>query len=133
MIALTPSPPARAGATPDDLERFRDALRRAIRRSGLRVVAREVCMSPSGLQKFIDGTIPYSRTVERVRSWYFRKAGLHEVPPDEIADSLSRFVATLPDPTQGVLNLLSAIDQSYAEQGMLSPSWIIAVRSRLAA
>lgn len=53
------------GVTPEELERFRVALRDRVNRSTLRGVALEVDMSPSGLSKFMEkGTKPYAPTIE---------------------------------------------------------------------
>ena len=37
---------------------------------GLRQLAREVEMSPTGLSKFMEGTDPYWKTVYKVLRWY---------------------------------------------------------------
>jgi hypothetical protein len=37
---------------------------------GLRQLAREVEMSPSGLSKLMEGTDPYTKTVDRLLRWY---------------------------------------------------------------
>lgn len=121
---------ARRGVTAQELELFRVALRDRVNRSTLRGVAVEVGMSPSGLSKFIDnGTVPYAPTVERLRDWYYRKTGVHQRPPDEIAAMLRNLVVTLPEPEAGVLNLIAAVDASYQQAGMYAPEWVRAVRA----
>lgn len=55
-----------------EMERIRAALYVEIQSSSLRTVASQVEMSPTGLQKFIDGTVPYTRTLTRLRTWYSR-------------------------------------------------------------
>lgn len=122
------TPALSGGATAQDLKRFRLALADAIDHSTLRAVARSVGMSPSGLTKFLDGTKPYGPTVERLREWYFRQAGMHQTPPEEIVGVLRRLVVTLPEPDCGVVNLLAAVDTSYQEAGMYTPEWVKAVR-----
>ena len=125
---------ARRGVTPEELERFRMALRDRVNRSTLRGVAQEVGMSPTGLAKFIDkGTTPYAPTVERLRNRYYRMTGVHQRPPGEIAAMLRHLVVTLPRPDTGVANLLAAVDASYQEAGMSAPEWVRAVRTLVAA
>ncbi len=117
------------GATGADLERYRTALEDAIALTSLREVARQVGMSPTGLTKFLDGTNPYGTTIERVRFWYYNRAGMHQTPPEEIIAALRRFVVTLPEPNTGVARLLAAVDESYQNAGMYVPQWVAAVRA----
>ncbi|HEU4561216.1 MAG TPA: hypothetical protein VFS20_25410 [Longimicrobium sp.] len=120
------------GASAADLERYRIALEDAIALTSLRAVARAVGMSPTGLTKFIDGTNPYGRTLERVRTWYFTRAGVHQTAPEEIISALRRFVVTLPEPNAGVVHLLAAVDAAYQQAGMYVPEWVSAARTCLA-
>ena len=105
------------------------ALEDAVDRSTLRAVAVAVGMSPTGLRKFLDGTKPYGPTVERLRIWYYHKAGVHLTPPAEIASLLRRLVVTLPQPDGGVAKVLAAVEASYREAGMYPPAWVDAVRA----
>ncbi|HET7461697.1 MAG TPA: hypothetical protein VFJ82_10625 [Longimicrobium sp.] len=120
------------GASAADLERYRIALKDAIAFASLRAVAGAVGMSPTGLTKFLDGSNPYGRTLERVRTWYYNRAGVHQTPPEEIIFLLRRFVVTLPEPNTGVVYLLAAVDAAYRHAGMYVPDWVSAVRARLA-
>src|SRR5690606_2328711 len=64
--------PASRGGVP--LDRLRDAVESGVRNRSLRGVAREVGMSPSGLQKFLDGATPYTMTRQKLERWYVREA-----------------------------------------------------------
>jgi tetratricopeptide (TPR) repeat protein len=112
-------------------ERFRAALRQAIARSTLRGVAKDVGMSPTGLQKFLDGTNPYGKTRERLRLWYFREAGFSSFPVEDAAYILRRLVGTLPTPDYGVAGVLDAVDTAYQRAGMRAPEWVRLVRNEL--
>jgi hypothetical protein len=112
-------------------ERFRQAVRDAIAGSTLRAVAKDVGMSPSGLQKFLDGTRPYRKTKERLRFWYFRQAGFGSFPVEDAAYILRRLVGTLPTPDYGVAGVLDAVDTAYERQGMRAPEWVRLVRHEL--
>ena len=112
-------------------ERFRDAVRQAIARSTLRVVARDVGMSPTGLRNFLDGTNPYGKTRERLQLWYFREAGFGSFPVEDAAYILRRLVGTLPTPDYGVAGLLDAVDTAYQREGMRAPEWVRLVRHEL--
>lgn len=120
------------GATEADLVRYRIALKDAIALTSLRAVARQVGMSPTGLTKFLDGTNPYGPTIERVRIWYYYRAGVQQTAPDEIISALRRFVVTLPEPNTGVARLLAAVDASYQDAGMFAPEWVGAARALVA-
>lgn len=123
---------AHRAATTADLERYRIAIVDAIARSSLRAVARAVEMSPSGLTNFLHGSKPYGPTVERLRTWYYGAAGVHQAPPAEIISMLRRLVVTLPEPDAGVRNVLAAVDASYQDAGMFAPEWVGAARALVA-
>ena len=109
-------------------ERFRHAVREAIAFSPLRAVAKDVGMSPSGLQKFLEGTKPYGKTKERLRFWYFRQAGFSSYAVEDAAYILRRLVGTLPTPDYGVAGVLDAVDTAYQRPGMHAPEWVRLVR-----
>jgi hypothetical protein len=64
------NPATRGAVRRAEHELIREALERAVGRSSLRQVSREVKMSPSGLQGLIDGAQPYGKTAEKLRAWY---------------------------------------------------------------
>ena len=112
-------------------ERFRVAVREAMARSTLRAVAKEVGMSPTGLQKFLDGTNPYGKTKERLRFWYFREAGFSSYAVEDAAYILRRLVSTLPAPERGVAIVLDAVEAAYRRVRMMPPEWVQLVRHEL--
>src|SRR4028118_2013034 len=52
------------------LDMIRGALRQRIAETSLRATARELGMSPTGLQQMIEGASPYKKTVDRITAWY---------------------------------------------------------------
>lgn len=112
-------------------ERYREAVRQAIAGSTLRAVAKEVGMSPTGLQKFLDGTNPYGKTKERLRFWYYRQAGFSSFGVEDAAFILRRLVGTLPAPDHGVAGVLEAVEVAYQRAGMMAPEWVRLVRHEL--
>jgi len=112
-------------------ERFRWALHLAIERSTLRAVAKEVGMSPSGLQNFLDGAAPYGKTKEKLRFWYFRRAGFSSYAVEDAAYILRRLVSSLPAPDHGVMAVLDAVESSYQRVGMYPPDWVRLMRHQL--
>lgn len=61
--------------SPDRVAKMRAAIDNRIVATSLRAAARAVGMSPSGLQKFLDGSPPGSITVEKLLRWYARETG----------------------------------------------------------
>jgi hypothetical protein len=62
-------------------EEIRTCLAAAVEMSSLRTVARQVGVSPSGLQKTIDGAAPYRRTLRKYCGWWFAH-GIHLKMPE---------------------------------------------------
>jgi hypothetical protein len=114
-------------------ERFRRAVRDAIAGSTLRAVARSVGMSPTGLQKFLEGANPYGKTKERLRFWYFRQSGFSSYAVEDAAYILRRLMATLPAPDHGVAQLLDAVEAAHRRVGMYPPEWVHLIRHELEA
>jgi transcriptional regulator with XRE-family HTH domain len=54
------------------LARLRERLALRIEETSLRQVARELGMSPSGLQKVLEGGQPYGKTTRKLAGWYIR-------------------------------------------------------------
>ena len=70
-----------------------DALRARVAVMGLRAVAREVGMSPSGLRKVLDGGGPFGPTREKLRTWHQRHlAGDYRTAQDVAMETLLRDV-----------------------------------------
>lgn len=57
------------------LDRIRALLTLRVEGASLRQVARDVGMSPSGLQKLLDGSEPYTPTRRKLERWYVRESG----------------------------------------------------------
>lgn len=71
------------------MRQIRNALARAVERDGLRPTARaagayiEGGLAPTGLQKFLDGGVPYERTMAGYRMWLVHEAQARAVAVDE--------------------------------------------------
>jgi hypothetical protein len=52
------------------VEALRTAAMRHVQIRGLRLVAREIGLSPGGLKKFVEGSKPYTRILFRLRAWH---------------------------------------------------------------
>ena len=83
------------GAAP--LARLREAVERQVSARSLRHAARQVGMSPTGLQKFLAGSAPSDATCRKLERWAFDKAVAGEPPTAETALAILRlFAGALP-------------------------------------
>jgi hypothetical protein len=102
---------SRGDETPElDLDRIRSALDESTQVHGLRVTAKQLSMSPSGLRNLIDGARPYGKTVRRVQAWYAQWSQHHGSP--DIADrvAIGVLVATVPaERRQAAIEKLEAV------------------------
>jgi hypothetical protein len=52
------------------LHLIRNSVQQAVQEGSLRSVARQIAMSPMGLQHFLNGVTPYRATARKLRRWY---------------------------------------------------------------
>lgn len=113
------------------VERLRDALAARVAAASLRQVAREVGMSPSGLQKFLGGARPYSATRRKLDQWYVRESARYEseLSAGSAFAALRVLVHDLP-PGPGeraVRHLVDALEASYG-RAEVRPKWLVELR-----
>lgn len=117
------------------LERMREALAARVEATSLRQVAREVGMSPTGLQKVLDGADSYSRTRRKLERWYVRESLQYGGGLDSAALTAALRVAVqdlAPGPRRETLErLVSALEAGYAAGGSPPPPWLPEVRRAL--
>lgn len=106
--------------SPPSMREIRPALAAVVEATSLRKVAGQVGVSPTGLQKTLDGAAPYGPTLRKYRDWYLVHgdapagdvhAGAIEVLLRDIAPSVRPFVeeeirASLAGAPRRVLELL---------------------------
>ena len=83
-------------ATELDLNVVRDALAESVEVNGLRVTAKRLSMSPSGLRNLIDGAAPYGKTVRRMQAWYAEWCHFHGSLDTADRLAIEVLVATVP-------------------------------------
>jgi hypothetical protein len=117
------------------VERMREALAARVAATSLRQVAREVGMSPSGLQNVLDGADSYSRTRRKLERWYVRETARYRGALDPHAASAALHLLTrdLPPgrrrPT--IERIIDALEEAYTAAGRPAPPWLGEVRSSL--
>lgn len=109
-------------------ERVRQAVSRAVLRTSLRQVAREVGMSPTGLDRYVLGlTEPYPRTRRKLEEWYVRSAADQE----GISDFTAAAALTLlldgiaPERVEGTREQITqAVRAAHSDGGTRPPAWL---------
>ncbi len=113
------------------VSRLRGAVSRSVLATSLRHVARDVGMSPTGLQKFISGAQPYSATMKKLVLWYARSGQspdrhsalaalevlVQELPPAERQEAMER--------------ILLVLETWNQEKTRTVPVWILELRSQI--
>lgn len=116
---------------------MREAVTERVERTSLRTAAREIGMSPSGLKKFLDGNMPYTKTIHRLRRWYLQHAGdAHDdLSEDEAYAALSVLVHDLPPGARAytTATMVDCVEQGYARTRRDVPAWVAGIRDRAAA
>lgn len=116
----------RSGLVP--LRELRQVIEARLASMSLRGVARDVGMSPSGLQKFVDGSVPYLPTRQKLERWYVREtarsgedmsAGVAMAALNLLVDDLplSRRRATL-------LSMVDTLSAAYDAPDAVRPAWL---------
>ncbi len=94
----------------------------------LRSVAREVGMSPSGLQKFMDGSVPYLPTRQKLERWYVRETARSgdEMSLEVAMAALHLLVDDLPlaRRRRALLDLVATLEAAYNGAEAPLPSWL---------
>ncbi|HEX2080021.1 MAG TPA: hypothetical protein VHG08_20045 [Longimicrobium sp.] len=128
---------AREGETASQSEQrlipqLRAAVAERVERTSLRSAAREIGMSPTGLKKFLDGNMPYTKTIHRLRAWYVHHAAdrQEETSGEAAFSAFGVLVHDLPPGTQSqtVEAMLHCIEQGYLTTRRPVPAWVRQLR-----
>mgnify|MGYP006143800199 CR=1 FL=1 len=116
------------------IPQLRAAVAERVERTSLRSAAREVGMSPTGLKKFLDGNMPYTKTIHRLRRWYLAHAAeaREELSDEDAYAALRVLVHDLPPGVQAqtVDAMLHCMEQSYTRSRRDIPPWVAEMRDR---
>jgi hypothetical protein len=110
------------------LERMRESVAMRVQATSLRSVARQVGMSPSGLEKFLAGGTPYTRSRQKLQDWWTREG--HQPRSDLSAEGIevvmAALVRDLPPEKRGptMKRLVRAVRGLYETQGGICPPWL---------
>jgi hypothetical protein len=113
---------------PTSVDHLRESVAIRVHATSLRAVARQVGMSPSGLEKFMAGGVPYSGTRRKLVEWWYRQAPHPhlQLSADEVAVALGTLVSDLPpDRRERTLReLVGTLRELYAGQDAPAPPWL---------
>ncbi|HYR10696.1 MAG TPA: hypothetical protein VEQ60_23160 [Longimicrobium sp.] len=118
------------------VSRLREAVTIRVQATSLRSVARQVGMSPSGLDKFLNGAMPYQKSRRRLFDWLHRER--HNLGADLTVDGIAAALGSLvrdlpPDRRERALNtLLGTLEELYATHAETAPAWLAEILRRAA-
>lgn len=108
---------------------LRDQVADAIERRSLRSVARDVGLSPSGLQKFAEGAAPYRNTRRKLTEWFTRQAqpiARGTVSTEAALAALDLLLHDLPRRRRSLTReeIIVQLRTAYEQTGTPLPEWL---------
>ena len=103
---------------------LRETARLRVQAGSLRRTAREIGLSPTGLQGFLDGSEPYAPTMQKLLEWYVQEETRRaiQLSPESADAALALLVRHIPEPrrARAVRHLL----RTLASEGGPAPEWL---------
>ena len=113
---------------PTTFDRLRENVAVRVQATSLRAVARQVGMSPTGLEKFLAGATPYSRSRQKLQEWWAREGSRpqSDISAEGITVALGALVRDLPpERREGALKgLVRTLRGLYEVQEAVCPPWL---------
>jgi hypothetical protein len=110
------------------------AVRRAVERSSVRVVAKDSGLSHGCISNIVSGKtqILYGTTLNKLRSWYLRQwaGGGDGLTPDVAAYLMEEMLAAIApgERKAAALELVQGLERIYATRDVPRPAWLSVVR-----
>lgn len=76
--------------------RLREAVQAQVEATSRRATAREIGLTPRGLELFLSGAKPQTKTLARLLSWYEQHVAAADGPPISEADAIRVLLRPLP-------------------------------------
>lgn len=76
--------------------RLREAVQARVEATSRRATAREIGLTPRGLELFLSGAKPQAKTLAKLLSWYEAHVALLDGPPISEADAIRVLLRPLP-------------------------------------
>lgn len=110
------------------LERLRESVAMRVQATSLRSVARQVGMSPAGLEKFLSGGTPYTRSRQKLQDWWTREGHQprSDISTDGVEMAMAALVRDLPPELRGptLKSLVRSLRGVYETQSVICPPWL---------
>ncbi|HEX8905579.1 MAG TPA: hypothetical protein VF771_12085 [Longimicrobiaceae bacterium] len=110
-----------------NLERLRETVANRVQATSLRSVARQVGMSPTGLEKFLAGGTPYARSRQKLQEWAEGEGSRprSDMTVEGVEVAIGALVRDLPAEhrVEAIRRLVRSLRVVYGAQGPL-PEWL---------
>lgn len=111
-----------------NLERLRETVSIRVQATSLRSVARQVGMSPSGLEKFLSGGTPYTRSRQKLQEWWEREGRRprSELSTEGVVIAIGALVRDLPPEMRGraMKGIVGSLRGLYETHTAACPPWL---------
>lgn len=111
-----------------NMERLREQVATRVQATSLRSVARQVGMSPTGLEKFLAGGTPYTRSRQKLQDWAERETGRpsNDLTLEGVEIAIGALVRDIPAEhrVDAIARLVRTLRAVYQAQGARPPEWL---------
>lgn len=113
---------------PTNLERVRDTVALHVQAYTLRAVARQIGLSPSGLDKFLAGGTPYAKSRKKLYDWWDRERGTipSQLTSSTVSHALRALILDLPPEIRdsALDDLVETLRGVYDQHSEACPPWM---------
>jgi hypothetical protein len=104
------------------LVRLREAVQARVEATSRRATAREIGLTPRGLELFLSGAKPQAKTLAKLLSWYEQHVAEADGPPISEADAIRVLLRTLPSKARqkAWAQLTRCLEDIYSGAGVVS-------------
>lgn len=111
-----------------NLERLRETVATRVQATSLRSVARQVGMSPTGLEKFLSGGTPYTRSRQKLQDWAEREGTRprSDLTVEGLEVAIGALVRDLPAEhrVEAIRRVVRSLRRVYDLQRAAPPEWL---------
>ena len=111
----------------DERARIRAAVRNARQGTGLRALARQVGVTATSIQNFVDGANPHPKTWTKLQAWFVQHGDAAERAGEDAARAAVSLLAQGVAPElRGAFRegLAELVGSMYGEAGLPVPAWV---------
>lgn len=103
--------------------RLREAVQTRVEATSRRATAREIGLTPRGLELFLSGAKPQSKTLTKLLAWYEQHVAETDGPPISVADAVRVLLRSLPPDSREAARarVTRFLQDIYSEAGLALP------------